>query len=86
MEECIICFEETSKFMFYTCAHKVCNNCYPKIRTCPICNTPRESEIIIIHPRHTIYVEDTRRTYNFILCISTILITSFIALYFYNTK
>ena len=42
MEECIICFDETSDFIFYRCAHKVCANCYPKLKTCPFCNTPFE--------------------------------------------
>ena len=50
MEECIICFEETTEFSFYRCAHKVCNTCYPKLRTCPVCKTPNELEVIIIRP------------------------------------
>ena len=85
MEECIICFEETIEFNFYICAHKVCKNCYPKIKVCPICNTPREIEIII-HPRHSVHVEDSRRTHHFILIVSIILITGIIVLYFYKTK
>ena len=42
MEECVICFEETTKFKFFDCNHKVCNVCYPKIiairPVCPLCN------------------------------------------------
>jgi len=37
MEECIICFEETNKFIIFNCYHKVCVNCYPKINQCPLC-------------------------------------------------
>lgn len=39
MEECIICFEETTEFIFFPCAHKVCASCYKRIDRCPICNT-----------------------------------------------
>lgn len=66
MEECIICFEETTDFSFYRCAHKVCSTCYPKIKTCPICNTPRETEIIIIPPSSNIRVEYVISTYDLI--------------------
>ena len=37
MEECIICFEETEKFMFFSCRHKVCPICFPKLNRCPLC-------------------------------------------------
>ena len=46
MEECIICFDETNEFIFYSCSHKVCANCYPKLKKCPLCKTP--IEIIVI--------------------------------------
>jgi hypothetical protein len=38
-EECMICFEEKSDFVIFSCKHKVCVICYPKIpRRCPLCN------------------------------------------------
>jgi hypothetical protein len=38
MEECLICFEETTDFVFFPCAHKVCSGCHKRIVRCPICN------------------------------------------------
>ena len=42
MEECIICFDETDKFIVFICNHKTCNKCYPLIMeqrpNCPLCN------------------------------------------------
>jgi hypothetical protein len=83
MDECIICFEETADFSFYRCAHKVCNNCYAKLNKCPICNTPRESEIIIIRPQ----IEQAGQvitTYNFIKLIGSFLLLSSLTFYFYK--
>jgi len=37
MEECIICFEETDKFIKFKCDHKVCEACFPKLTRCPLC-------------------------------------------------
>lgn len=67
MEECIICFEETSGFMFYNCSHKVCKECYPKIKICPVCKTPLE--IMIVQPIHSTVVYDNAQ-YKMIFCIS----------------
>ena len=39
LEECIICYEETIKFMFFPCNHKVCQVCFPKLHQCPLCQT-----------------------------------------------
>jgi len=37
MEECMICFEETTRFKFFPCQHKVCMVCFPKLTRCPLC-------------------------------------------------
>ncbi len=89
MEECIICFEETTDFSFYRCTHKVCTTCYPKLRSCPICKTPREMEIIIIPPSNNIRVEYVITSYDIIknvgcfLFLSSICILSF-RMFFYS--
>jgi hypothetical protein len=56
MEECIICFEETDKFITFNCCdHKTCMVCYPLIINntgkCPICQ--RE----IIHIKNAQIIE-----------------------------
>jgi hypothetical protein len=42
MEECIICFDETDKFIVFICNHKTCHKCYPLLMeqrpNCPLCN------------------------------------------------
>ena len=40
MEECMICFDLTDikQFIIFSCKHKVCNQCYPKLTHCPLCN------------------------------------------------
>ena len=40
MEECMICFEltDTKNFIVFSCKHKVCSYCYPKLTHCPLCN------------------------------------------------
>ena len=42
MEECLVCFDETNQFQMFTCGHKVCVYCYPRLRSikCPVCNQP----------------------------------------------
>ena len=41
-EECIICFDETDKFIVFICNHKTCYKCYPLLMeqrpNCPLCN------------------------------------------------
>jgi len=89
MEECIICFEETTEFMFYNCVHKVCTHCYPKIKNCPMCNTPKtlQIEVQIVQPINQITtVRQINSTYNFIRCFGSILIVGAFGLYFYNDK
>jgi hypothetical protein len=48
MEECIICFEETTEFMFFPCSHKVCAECYKRLTQCPLCNCTFDPEIQIV--------------------------------------
>jgi len=40
IEECLVCFDETHQFQVFLCGHKVCMNCYPRLRStkCPVCN------------------------------------------------
>ena len=42
MDECGICLESKSFFNTLSCTHKVCSDCYPKLKTskCPYCRTP----------------------------------------------
>jgi len=83
MEECIICFDETTEFIFYRCAHKVCEKCFPKIKTCPICNTPREIQIVVHRPHERVeIVPEIMTTYNLILCIGSFLVIGAFTLYF----
>lgn len=84
MEECIICFDETTEFMFYRCAHKVCTKCYPKIKTCPMCNTP--SEVIVVQPVRIVAAPEIHTTYNIIRCLGIVLILGAFSLFFYNNK
>jgi len=63
MEECIICFDETDKFIVFMCKHKTCEKCYPLIieqrPNCPLCNRsllPHTAiQIRVIEPQATIY-------------------------------
>jgi hypothetical protein len=84
MEECIICFDETSEFIFYSCTHKVCANCYPKITNCPMCNTPRE--IVVVQPVNITTVPEIHTTYNIIRCVGSFLIITIFVLYFYRDR
>jgi len=83
MEECIICFEERNEFMFYQCTHKVCKQCFPKIQSCPICQTPNDLIIEVYMP-----VENTTRyrfnTYNLVRCVGSCLLIFGLSIYFYN--
>ena len=40
MEECMICFDliQPTEFITFSCKHKVCRQCYPKLTHCPLCN------------------------------------------------
>ena len=81
MEECIICFEETTEFMFYRCAHKVCTKCYLKIKTCPMCKTPLE--IVVVQPTQT--VVSGNGSYKLICCtISACIILLSLYIYYGN--
>ena len=50
MEECLVCFDETNQFQMFTCGHKVCVYCYPRLRStkCPVCN----QRIELVIPSH----------------------------------
>ena len=51
-EECAICFYDINKnnYVFFSCGHKVCSVCYPKMnKICPLCrHIELETEIIPI--------------------------------------
>jgi hypothetical protein len=79
MEECIICFDATTEFIFYSCAHKVCANCYPKLKKCPLCKTP--IEIIVIQPTNQAIASEIG-TYRMIMFISICLLFGAVILYF----
>lgn len=61
MEECIICFDKTDKFIVFICNHKTCEKCYPLIMeqrpNCPLCNQsllPHTTiQIRVIEPQTT---------------------------------
>lgn len=48
MEECMICFDliEEPDFIVFSCKHKVCSQCYPKLTHCPLCNIELVNEIV----------------------------------------
>ena len=83
MEECIICFEETKEFKFYSCSHKLCNKCYNKINVCPLCQSSKMIEIVVIQP-----ISRDRwsmvTTYNIIKCVGIFLLISVVFLYYYK--
>jgi hypothetical protein len=90
MEECIVCFEEKEHIAF-PCAHKVCVECYPKLKRCPLCNyevvifTPDTHHTIEIRryaQRHTRDIRDIRDTRNFqMLCCFILLAIILLALH-----
>ena len=87
MEECAICFDDTTDFLFYRCAHKVCAQCFPKIKTCPFCNTPQiVPQIVIIEPINQPQVSEIATTYNLIRCIGSFFIMGGFAIFFYRDK
>lgn len=73
MDECGICLESKPFFNTLSCSHKVCNDCYPKLKTdkCPYCRTPfiRQTQIKTSLPsleidfdfEYSIYEFQTRR-------------------------
>ena len=63
--ECIICFEESTHFISFTCNHSVCHVCYPKLIKCPLCSAPPYI-IPDIHPILIIYV--IALLFTFIIC------------------
>ena len=45
MEECMICFDLTENFITFSCKHKVCRQCYPKLTHCPLCNIELDQDV-----------------------------------------
>ena len=70
LEECIICYEETVQFMSFTCKHKVCSACFPKLHQCPLCQ-------IEIHREIDVVPEIERKCETLKLCFSMIFIMTF---------
>ena len=83
MDECIICFEERDEFKFYSCSHKVCDECYYKINQCPLCQA-NKIEIVITPIHVTTITNDAYITYILIKCICICLTITLISLYFYK--
>ena len=71
MEECIICYEETENFTFFSCGHKACTECFPKLHQCPFCQTDTKIQIIPVQLHR-----ETREGYCK-LCCSLIIIMMF---------
>ena len=62
MEECMICFEETTDFIFFECQHKVCATCYPTIRIlCPVCEHTFQSHSLVIETENVIVTQNENR-------------------------
>lgn len=53
MEECIICYEEINHFIFFSCGHKTCPTCFPKLHQCPFCQTDIEIQIPVLPTQQT---------------------------------
>lgn len=74
MEECIICFEETTQFVFFPCAHKVCSECHKRLQKCPLCNYTVDLEIQLVQPRQTQKYTCSRICgiflFSFIVCVT----------------
>ena len=73
MEECIICYEETEDFTFFSCGHKACNACFPKLHQCPFCQPDTKIQII---PQRVQLHHQSREDYCK-LCCSVIIIMMF---------
>jgi hypothetical protein len=86
MEECIICFDETDKFIIFICNHKTCHKCYPLLMeqrpNCPLCNklllpAPRVIPFTMVTPftRETRTVESspTCKLFAIVMIIGSIL-------------
>ena len=85
MEECIICFEETTEFVFFPCSHKVCTVCKPALpkEVCPLCNasfatiTPMTpiTPIIVNPPRQEVPFSNCMKLSCCLLCSFLFVIT-----------
>ena len=72
MDECIICFEETTDFVIFPCDHKVCVVCYPKLKRCPLCNSELYVEVESYTIVAYVYVRYLCYLFVFILVILSI--------------
>ena len=79
MEECIICFEERQEFIFYSCGHKLCSECYHKISCCPLCQSRKIEKIEVIIQPTTVVTHVPNYSIRYILCIG---LSTLIFLYF----
>ena len=41
--ECCVCYEATEHLT--PCNHLVCESCYPRLNTCPMCRAPLENGV-----------------------------------------
>jgi hypothetical protein len=82
MEECIVCFDETDEFIFYTCTHKLCINCYRRLNNCPLCQANKPLEIVIHTSSNT--VTSIFTTYIIIKCIGIFFLIATVFIYLYN--
>ena len=73
LEECIICYEETVRFIKFPCNHKVCSGCFPKLRQCPLCQTDIR---IQIRPEIRVEIREPRCEMC-MLCFTILFITAF---------
>lgn len=63
LEECMICYEETDKYIFFSCNHKVCPVCFPKLHECPLCQSSNKVKV-----RTTIEIRNISPNYCHICC------------------
>jgi hypothetical protein len=87
MEECIICFDTTNKFIVFVCNHKTCEKCYPLIMeqrpNCPLCNRsllPHTAiQIHNIEPQTNYFVQNKCNLcfYLILICIIIFFIKNF---------
>ena len=76
MEECIICYDETEEFTFFSCGHKACATCFPKLHQCPFCQPDTKIQIRQIQIRPVELHHQPREDYCK-LCCSILIIMMF---------
>jgi hypothetical protein len=91
-EECIICFNETDNFMIFTCKHKSCHKCLPRLlqysNKCPICEKDIVQIIdmpyVIIPQNQTIYDMNTQNNVQCFKIFCIFVVIGFIIFYIIN--